>query len=223
MTGAGLLVFLKNSGVDVNIAIENALKGANVKIKPEAVIERILEDRDGILSRYFNRPKHSSSKKSSDSVSKLTEGFQTFVLDVLIHNKRPQQFTPEVIPQSQSEEESPLDAVTRNIYSIALRWSENYDQLSDLIPDFLELLRESYENPKPGSPEDYDFDDPDSDDYEDNGGVRTQALENEDEEEEEEYIPYPILNTLVSVVDILSGKTVSTGIKIRDAKNKERI
>lgn len=51
MDGPQLLSFLREAGVDVNLAIENALKSSHSKVKPGAIIDRILGDKEGMLSR----------------------------------------------------------------------------------------------------------------------------------------------------------------------------
>lgn len=51
MDGPQLLSFLRGAGVDVNLAIENALKNSHSKLKPGEIIDRILGDKEGMLSR----------------------------------------------------------------------------------------------------------------------------------------------------------------------------
>jgi hypothetical protein len=196
MNGPQLLTFLRGAGVDVNLAIENALKDSPAQIHPVAIIEKMLEDENGMLSRRFNVPKTSILKRTPASIRKLTENFQEFVLDVLVPSKKTK--NPEkpmnTVEMSEEEENSVLlSEPMRDINILKTRWSDNYDQLVESILDFLSVLCNVYQDPEPGPPHRYEYD-PDEEEANEEFFSDDSLGPNKNESE---YIPYILLNTIV--------------------------
>lgn len=197
MDGKGLLVFLKKSGVDVNATIAHVLRSANTNATPDILVQRIFKDENSQLVRFFDIPEQliiSLRSSSTESIQELTTRFQDFVLNVLIQNKRTNQKKSTDAPMSEEEENSVLlSELMRKINTLKTRWSDNYDELTEFILDFLSLLDTVYQDPEPGSAHRYEYD-PDeeeaNEEFFSDDSLQPQMNESE-------YIPYNLLNTIV--------------------------
>ncbi len=81
----------------------------------------------------------------------------------------------------------------RDINTLKTRWSDNYDELTESILDFLSLLSDVYQDPEPGPPHRYEYD-PDEEEANEEF-FSDDALQ--PQMNESEYIPYNLLNTIV--------------------------
>ena len=219
MDGPQLLSFLRGAGVDVNLAIENALKNSHSKLKPGEIIDRILGDKEGMLSRWFRRPRATVLKRTPASIQRLTNTFEEFVLNILSPKKKTNPEKPtDTVELSEEEENSVLlSELMRDINTLKTRWSDNYDELTESILDFLSLLSDVYQDPEPGPPHRYEYD-PDEEEANEEF-FSDDALQ--PQMNESEYIPYNLLNTIVWSIEVFNAKAVALGMKLHNPKNKK--
>lgn len=229
MTGSTLLKFLADRGVDVNTVLTGALKQENKKTLPGILMNKILEDKNAQLSRHFWHYRPKVEMGGAEYTEALSVAFRQFVIDILIQKKIPRRILAEK-PSDSEIESSELDEKCWMIKSLTWRWSENYDTLVKLIPEYIDLLEESFDNPNPGSADDYNEEDDTGydfgeDDDESFFGVKNSPKtdKQEKDEDEKEYIPYKFLNTLVLLLEILEGKCRVIGVNMISSSNKKQI
>lgn len=229
MKGSTLLTFLADRGVDVNTVLTGALKQENKKILPTALVNQILEDEHAQLSRHFSHYRPQIQTTDPGYTEALTLAFRQFVIEILIQKQIPKKIVIEKVSDSEIES-SELDKKWWTINSLTWKWSKNYDTLVKLIPEYIDLLEESFDNPNPGSADDYNEEDDTGydfgeDDDESFFGVKNSPKtdKQEKDEDEEEYIPYKFLNTLVLLLEILEGKCRVIGVNMISSSNKKQI
>lgn len=134
--------------------------------------------------------------------------------------KTNQEKSPDAIELSEEEENSVLlSELMRDINTLKTRWSDNYDELTESILDFLSVLNNVYQDPEPGPPHRYEYD-PDEEEA-------NEEFFSDDSLEphmnESEYIPYILLNTIVGSIEVFNAKAVALGMKLHNPKNARYI